>query len=53
MPSAALAPDSVEQVQQIVRIAKQDRIPLWTVSTGKNLATAAPRRDFRARWCST
>src|ERR1700689_3734533 len=38
VPSAAVAPDGVEQVQQIVRIANKYKIPLWTVSTGKNLA---------------
>src|SRR4030095_800083 len=36
IPSAAVAPDRVEQVQQIVRIAGMYRIPLWTISTGKN-----------------
>ena len=35
--SAALAPDTVEQVQAIVRIANQYRIPLYPVSTGRNL----------------
>ncbi len=35
--SAAVAPDNVEQVQAIVRIANQHRIPLYTISTGKNL----------------
>src|ERR1700723_3920229 len=45
VPAAALAPDGVEQVQQIVRIANKYKIPLWTVSTGKNLAYggSAPR----------
>ncbi len=37
IPSAAVAPESVEQVQQIVRIAGAHKIPLWTISTGKNL----------------
>ena len=37
VPAAAVAPDGVEQVQQIVRIANQYKIPLWTISTGKNL----------------
>jgi len=37
IPSAAVAPGGVEQVQAIVRIANQYRIPLWTISTGKNL----------------
>jgi FAD/FMN-containing dehydrogenase len=38
VPSAAVAPVSVEQVQKIVRIANGHRIPLWTISTGRNLA---------------
>ncbi|MGE3530966.1 MAG: FAD-binding oxidoreductase [Steroidobacteraceae bacterium] len=37
LPSAALAPDSVEQVQTIVRIANQYKIPLYPISTGMNL----------------
>ena len=36
--SAAVAPADVEQVQQIVRIANQHKIPLYTISTGRNLA---------------
>jgi 4-cresol dehydrogenase (hydroxylating) len=35
--SGAIAPTSTEQVQQIVRIANRYRIPLYTISTGKNL----------------
>jgi 4-cresol dehydrogenase (hydroxylating) len=35
--SAAVAPTQVEQVQQIVRIANQYKIPLYAVSTGRNL----------------
>src|SRR5665213_1011065 len=44
-PSAALFPASVEEIQAILRIANRDRIPLWTVSQGKNNAYggAAPR----------
>jgi FAD/FMN-containing dehydrogenase len=37
VPSAAVAPDTVEQVQAVVRIANRYRIPLWTISTGRNL----------------
>ena len=37
VPSAAVAPDGVEQVQAVVRVANKYRIPLWTISTGKNL----------------
>jgi hypothetical protein len=35
--SAAVAPKSVEEVQAIVRIANKYRIPLYPISTGKNL----------------
>jgi (+)-pinoresinol hydroxylase len=35
--SAALAPSSTEEVQQIVRIANRYRVPLYPISTGKNL----------------
>jgi hypothetical protein len=35
--SSAVAPASTEQVQQIVRIANRYRVPLYTISTGKNL----------------
>ena len=38
IPAGAVAPDSVEQVQKVVRIAGKYKIPLWTISTGKNLA---------------
>ena len=37
VPSAAVAPTRVEEVQEIVRIANRYRIPLWTISTGRNL----------------
>lgn len=36
VPSAALLPTSVEQIQQILKIANAHRIPLWTSSTGRN-----------------
>ena len=35
--SAAVAPDTAEQVSQIVRTANRFRIPLYPISTGKNL----------------
>jgi len=45
VPSAAIASDSVEQVQAVVKIANKYKVPLWTISTGKNLAYggSAPR----------
>jgi len=42
---AAVAPGSVEEVQAIVRLANEHKVPLWPVARGKNLGygTAAPR----------
>ncbi len=37
IPSGAVAPASVEQVQAILRVANKYRLPLWPVSTGKNM----------------
>lgn len=37
LASAAVAPATVEQVQQVVRAANQYKIPIYPVSTGKNL----------------
>jgi 4-cresol dehydrogenase (hydroxylating) len=37
VPSAAVAPDSVAQVQAVVRIANRRKIPLYPISTGRNL----------------
>ncbi len=35
--SAAVAPDGVEHVQQVVRIANKYKIPIYPISTGKDL----------------
>ena len=35
--SAAVAPDGVGEVQAVVRIANRHKIPLYTISTGRNL----------------
>src|SRR5690606_17544492 len=35
-PSAAVAPETAEQVQAIVRMANEHRTPLWVISRGKN-----------------
>ena len=37
LASAAVAPSGVEEVQQIVRIANRYGIPLYPISTGRNL----------------
>ncbi|MDL0088599.1 FAD-binding protein [Campylobacter gastrosuis] len=46
IPSLALAPKEVSQVQAIVRIANEYKIPLFPISTGKNLGYggSAPNR---------
>jgi 4-cresol dehydrogenase (hydroxylating) len=45
VPLGAIAAASVEQVQALVRIAAEHRVPLWPISRGKNFGygTAAPR----------
>ena len=44
VPSAALMATTVEQIQKIVGICNQYKVPLWPISTGKNLGygSAAP-----------
>jgi 4-cresol dehydrogenase (hydroxylating) len=37
LASAAVAPAAVEQVQDVVRIANRFRVPLYPISTGRNL----------------
>ncbi len=36
--SAAVAPSTLEQVQAVVRVANQYKVPLYAISTGRNLA---------------
>jgi len=40
-PSAALLATSVEQIQQILAVCNRFRVPLWPISTGKNLGYGA------------
>ncbi|HEY8521507.1 MAG TPA: FAD-binding oxidoreductase [Gammaproteobacteria bacterium] len=47
LPSAAVAPAEVEQVQEVVRIANRFRIPLYPISTGKNFAYGGPAPNLR------
>ena len=42
VPSAAVAPSTVAEVQAVVRIANRYKIPLWTISTGRNLGYGGP-----------
>lgn len=41
-PSAAVAPKDVSEVQQILAVARSYKIPLWTVSTGRNYGYGGP-----------
>jgi FAD/FMN-containing dehydrogenase len=36
--SAAVAPSTLEEVQEVVRVANRYRVPLYAISTGRNLA---------------
>jgi 4-cresol dehydrogenase (hydroxylating) len=47
--SAAAAPYTVEEVQAVVRAANTYRIPLYTISTGKNLGYGGSREPVRQR----
>ena len=44
-PSGAVAPASVEELQAVLRVANEFRLPLWPISRGKNLGYggASPR----------
>jgi 4-cresol dehydrogenase (hydroxylating) len=41
-PSAVVMPESVEQVQEVVRIANRHRVPLWTHGQGRNNGYGGP-----------
>ncbi|MCI3273464.1 FAD-binding oxidoreductase [Streptomyces cylindrosporus] len=43
--SAVVQPASVEEIQAILRIANEQRVPIWTTSTGRNngLGGSSPR----------
>jgi 4-cresol dehydrogenase (hydroxylating) len=45
--SAVLMPTTVEQVQEIVRVANRHRVPLWTHSTGRNNGYGGPAPRVR------
>jgi 4-cresol dehydrogenase (hydroxylating) len=45
--SVAVQPTTVEQIQSIVRIANEHRIPLWTFSQGRNNTYGGPAPRVR------
>ena len=44
--SAAVAPANVEQVQAVMRIANERRIPIYPISTGRNLGYGGPAPTY-------
>ncbi len=46
LPSGALLPETVEQVQAIVGVCNEFKVPVWPISTGRNFGygSAAPAR---------
>lgn len=42
LPSAAVAPDGVDQVRKVISIANAYKVPIWTISTGRNFAYGGP-----------
>jgi 4-cresol dehydrogenase (hydroxylating) len=47
IPSAAVAPANVEQVQAVVRAANRYKVPLFPIATGKNFAYGGPAPNLR------
>lgn len=46
-PGAVVAPTTVEQVQAVVRIANEHRVPLWTFGQGRNNTYGGPAPRVR------
>lgn len=49
--SAALLATTVEQIQKIVAICNQYKVPIWMISTGKIWVMARQPRQSVVRWC--
>ena len=47
IPSAVVMPATVEEVQAVVRIANEFRVPLWTFGQGRNYAYGGPAPRVR------
>lgn len=50
MPSIAIAPKTVEEIQAILKVCNEYKVPVWAFSTGKNLGygTTSPARKGTA-----
>ncbi|KAI0473728.1 vanillyl alcohol oxidase [Xylariaceae sp. FL0804] len=51
VPSAAVCPSSVEQIQEVLKVLNEFGIPLWTFSRGKNLGYGGPAPRVRGSIC--
>src|SRR5688572_27943213 len=47
IPSAAVGPNTTEQVQAIVRTANKYKIPVYAISTGKDCVSGGPSPNVR------
>ena len=47
--SAVVMPETVEEIQEVVKIANELRIPLWTHSAGMNNGYGGPHRGCGGR----
>jgi len=47
MPSAAIFPESAQQVRAIVKICNKHKVPLWVSSTGKKIGYGAMAHRHR------
>ena len=45
--SAVVMPETVEEIQEIVRVANQHKVPLWTHGTGRNNGYGGPAPRVR------
>ena len=45
--SAVVMPDTVEEIQEIVRVANEHKVPLWTHGTGRNNGYGGPAPRVR------
>ena len=45
--SAVVMPETVEEIQEIVRVANEHKVPLWTHGTGRNNGYGGPAPSVR------
>lgn len=48
--ACAVGPTTVEEIQKILAIANEYKLPLWAVSRGKNLGYGDPHKRVKVIW---